>query len=291
MGMPSVPWTTRGGAARRAILAGLLSALIGLGCGGSGPDAASPAAAGEQPVAPPAAPPPDSPADVTVLMMGNSHTSSNDLPQHLATMLASGSGRSVSATTAPGWMFLEERLADAASTQLLASRRWTVVVLQAQKYSTSGQFVYSTREAQEWIRRARAVGALPVMFPEWSRRGIDETARIYDLHVSIAQAEPACVAPVGQAWDLAAQRLPGLALHAADGNHASPAGSYLAGLMLYATITGASPLGLPDQANGVAASVQAQLRQVAADTAQAVAPRRHCPSDIPLLSSALGDKP
>ena len=220
------------------------------------------------------------PADVTVLMMGNSHTSFNDLPRQLDAMLRAGlAGRSVATAEAPGWMFLDQRLSDAPSMQLMDSRRWSVVVLQAQKYSSSGLYRYSTREAEALIRKARRAGALPVLFPEWPRRGIAETQRIYDLHASIARAEPACVAPVGQAWDLAAQRLPNLALHAADGNHAVPAGSYLAALMLYATVTGASPLNLPNVDNGVDPGVQAQLRQVAADTAQTTPPRQFCPND------------
>lgn len=228
------------------------------------------------------APPVAASADVTVLMMGNSHTAFNALPQQLDAMLRAGLGpRSVATAEAPGWMFLDQRPSDARSMQLLDSRRWSAVVLQAQRYSTTGRYSYSTAEAQELVRRARRQGALPVLFPEWPRRGIDETQRIYDLHASIASAEPACVAPVGQAWDLAARRFPQLVLHADDGNHAAPAGSYLAALMLYATITGASPLALPDGNNGVPPAVQAQLRQVAADTAQAVPPRRHCPQDVP----------
>jgi hypothetical protein len=226
-------------------------------------------------------------ADITVLMMGNSHSAVNDLPAQLQAMLRAGlPGRTVAVTLAPGWMFLDERLADPASTALLRSRTWTAVVLQAQKYSTSGRYTYSTGEAEQWVQMARAVGALPVMFPEWPRRGVDETDRIHDLHVLIAQAQPACVAPIGQAWDLAAQRHPSLALHDRDGNHSAPAGAYLTALVLYATTTGGSPLALPALSNGVATEVQADLRQVAADTVQAFPPRRHCPADPTLIPGA-----
>lgn len=230
-------------------------------------------------------PGPSSPAEITVLMMGNSHSSINELPRQLDSLLRAGLGRSVATAEAPGWMFLDQRLADPASMQLLQSRRWSVVVLQAQKYSTTGRHRYSTREAEELVRRARGQGAWPVLFPEWPRRGVAETARIYDLHAGIAGAAPACVAPVGQAWDLAAQRLPGVVLHAADGNHATPAGSFLAALMLYTTITGSSPRALPDIDNGVPAATQEQLRQVAHDAALATPPRRHCPDDAPLQAA------
>ena len=128
---------------------------------------------------------------------------------------------------------------------LLRSQDWSFVILQAQKYSSSGQFVYSTEEAKELVRISRTQHAVPIMFPEWPRKDIDETQRIFDLHVSIAQAEPACVAPIPQAWDLALARDPTLTLHASDGNHSAPAGAFLAALVLYATITGLSPLDLP----------------------------------------------
>ncbi len=115
---------------------------------------------------------------------------------------------------------------------LLRGQDWSFVILQAQKYSTSGQFVYSTDEAKELVRISRVQHAVPIMFPEWPRKDIDETQRIFDLHVSIAQSEPACVAPIPQAFDLALARDPTLTLHASDGNHSAPAGAFLAALVL-----------------------------------------------------------
>ena len=219
-------------------------------------------------------------AAIRVLMMGNSHTLANQLPKQLEDLLRVGSpGKMVTVVVAPGSMFLDERLADRQSMDLLRSRQWTAVVLQAQKYSSSGMYSYSTAEAQTLVRETRAVKALPVLFPEWPRLGVPETETIYALHVSIARQESACVAPVGQAWDLAQARMPTLRLHASDGNHSNAAGANLAALMLYATISGKSPLGLTALSNGVDAAVQEQLSQAAADTAQAVAPRQHCPAD------------
>ena len=222
-------------------------------------------------------------ADVSLLFMGNSHASLNSLQPLVANMVhAHRSTESVATVEAPGWMFLEERYRDAASMTLFRSQDWSYVVLQAQKYSTSGQYQYSTEEAKALIRVAREQHALPVLFPEWPRLGVDETMRIYDLHVSIAQVEPACVAPIGQAWDLARERHPDLVLHASDGNHSNAAGAFLAALMLAATITGGSPLDVPPLADfGVAAETQAQLRAVAADTVAAWPPRAWCPGDPP----------
>ena len=220
-------------------------------------------------------------ADVPMLFMGNSHASLNDLQAMIVTMvIPAHPGESVEAVAAPGWMFLEDRVQDSASMALLRGQDWSYVVLQAQKYSTTGCCTYSTEEAKALIRTAREQNAVPILFPEWPRLGVDETMRIYDLHVSIAQVEPACVAPVGQAFDLSLQRHPALELHAADGNHSNPTGALLAALILATTITGVSPLDMPVlEGFGVDAETQALLRAVAADTVAAWPPRAHCPDD------------
>jgi hypothetical protein len=220
-------------------------------------------------------------ADITLLFMGNSHTAVNDLPAMVAAMVrAARPGRTVFAQEAPGWMFLEERAVDAASLELLQARRWTFVVLQAQKYSTSGLFSYPIDGAVDLARKARAAGAVPILFPEWPRRDVDETQRIYDLHVSIAQRQAACVAPIGQAWDLALARHPTLVLHDADGNHSAPAGAFLAALVIATTMTGAPPDSLPHlPLASVDADTQARLRAVAAATVATHPPRQWCPGD------------
>jgi hypothetical protein len=254
----------------RSILAALV--LLLAACGGGGDSQRGGATSG----------PPPASADITLLFMGNSHTSVNDLSKMVADMVRAGRpGKSVASVEAPGWLFLDERLTDAPSMDLLRSQNWNFVILQAQKYSSSGQVAYSTEEAKELVRRSRTQHAVPIMFPEWPRRGIDETQRIFDLHVSIAQAEPACVAPIPQAFDLALARDPTLTLHASDGNHSAPAGAFLAALVLYATITGQSPLDLPPLAQyPVTVSLQATLRGIAAETVQTVPPRMWCPGDV-----------
>jgi hypothetical protein len=249
----------------------LLLALV-TGCGGGGDSPSSP---------PPATRPPVLEADISLLFMGNSHTSVNNLTGMVAAMVrAARPGRTVRAVEAPGWMFLDERAADAASLELLREGGWTYVVLQAQKYSSSGMFEYPIDGAVDLVKASRGIHAVPILFPEWSRRGIDETQRIYDLHVSIALREAACVSPIPQAWDLALSRNPALVLHAPDGNHSAPAGAFLAALVIAATMTRAAPDQLPDIAGfGIEPAVQAELRSAAADAVRAFPPRQYCPGD------------
>ena len=262
----------RGGMLRRSALIAL---LLLAACGGGG----GPAGTGLAP--PPAA----AQADVALLFMGNSHTSFNALPQMVAALVqAAVPGRTVQAVEAPGWMFLDERAQDGPSLALLRSRPWRFVVLQAQKYSTSGQFDYPIDGAVDLVRQSRSLGARPIMFPEWPRRGIPETQRIYELHLSIARAAPVCVPPIPQAFDLAAARHPEIVLHADDGNHSAPAGAFLAALVIATTMTGVAPDTLPTvTAFGVSNEAQALLKRVAAETVLAYSPRTGCPADPPGL--------
>ncbi len=224
-------------------------------------------------------------ADIKVLMMGNSHTYFSSLPARLEAMLrANHPGKTVAVVVAPASLFLDEHSKNAQTMALLRGQSWNYVILQAQKYSSSGAFSYSTSEAVNLVKIARQAGALPILFPEWPRRDVPETERIFTLHVSIAQQAPACVAPIGQAWDLALQRHPNLALYGADGNHSAAAGAQLAALMLYTTVSGKLPSSLPDIAFAdVSPDIQRQLRLVADDAVAALSPRKYCPQDLPTL--------
>jgi hypothetical protein len=251
---------------RALLLALVLSACSGSGGGSS---AASPG------------PLPSGTAQVQLLFMGNSHTSVNDVPGMVAALVkATRPEKTVEAVTAPTWMSLEDRAKDAPSLALLRSRAWKFVVLQAQDYSSSGLFLYPIDGAVSLVGESRKVGAVPILFPEWPRLGINETQRIYDLHLSIARQAPACVPPIPQAFDLSLARNPDIVLHAADGNHSAPAGAFLAALVIATTMTGVAPDTLPAITGfDIDAATQARLRSVAAETVLAYSPRMGCPSD------------
>lgn len=186
--------------------------------------------------------------DILVLMLGNSHSSESGLPKVLETLLTNDESHSTADVTASRrWKFLSDRLGDGNSQRLLESREWTHVILQAQKYSTSGKYYYPTDAAEEWIRRVRSLSALPILFPEWARKNNnDEGMRIHQLHLAIASREAACVAPVGIAWALVIKVDPEIRLHDSDGNHANRNGAHLTAYVLYQAISGRRADSLPD---------------------------------------------
>jgi hypothetical protein len=208
-----------------------------------------------------------------VLLIGNSHSSRGDLPDVLQQLLVSDGTTSARVEAARHWAFLSQRLEDGKTQAILKAGPWTHVVLQAQKYSTSGQYVYPTVAAEEWIRRSRSVGAQPILFPEWARRGnTEEGVRVHRLHMEIAAREFACVAPIGLAWEILLNTSPGIKLHSRDGNHANRNGALLTAYVLYATITGRPIKDLPQsRIRGVPVDKQIMLR-VAAEEAISLFP-------------------
>jgi hypothetical protein len=231
----------------------LTAAILLAGCGGSGsdPGVSSPDGSGDpsgstryetsQPLVDNS-----SASAYKVLLMGNSHAAG--LYAVLADLLALGQpGKPVEVQLSSSAGFLVDRVNDGFSEQLLESEPWTHVILQAQKYSTTGTLTYPTDAAEYWIRGSKEQGATPIMFPEHPRQGNSwEAKTLWDLHTGIAVRENTCVAPVGLVWDEVIFRDPSLVLHMIDGNHASKTGALLTALVFYPIITGQPVESLPD---------------------------------------------
>lgn len=138
--------------------------------------------------------------------------------------------------------FLADHVKRKSTRDLIQLGSWDFVVLQAQKYSSSGKYTYPTDAAIELARLAQAQGSKVIMYPEWARRDVpDEYARIKAIHNSIAEKTESQVAPIGEAWDRVQEAQPKLNLYAVDGNHASELGSYLNACVFFGMVTGKSP--------------------------------------------------
>lgn len=177
-------------------------------------------------------------ASLRVLFVGNSHSA--PLPGMLREIFLQHQPN-VNATfeLAPGTTFLIDRLGDQATLDLIENGNWDYVVLQAQKYSTSGKYVYSTEGAETLARLAIDSGANVLMYPEWSRKGMpDEYRRIRAIHDSIAKKTGAVVVPIGEAWEMALNLNSDLELYDPDGNHASALGEWLNACVFYSALSG-----------------------------------------------------
>jgi hypothetical protein len=105
--------------------------------------------------------------------------------------------------------------------------------------------------ARVLVRRVRQRNATPLFFMTWARRGRPAEERVLtNAYFDIGRELDVAVAPVGVAWTRALERKIPVDLYSSDGAHPSPAGSYLAACVIYASLTGRSPKGAPATIEG-----------------------------------------
>jgi hypothetical protein len=138
---------------------------------------------------------------------------------------------------------------------LLAERQWNWVVLQ--EHSLLGGFVIDGvprmapvslfhQSARDLVKRVRERMATPLLMMTWARRSNPaEEPILTNAYLDIGKELDVKVAAVGIAWEDVRAKLPAIDLFANDGAHPSPAGTYLAGCVIYASITGKNPKGAP----------------------------------------------
>jgi len=172
-----------------------------------------------------------------ILMLGNSFTYFNDMPEILAAL----TGWEVVSHTRGG-AYLSEHLDPEAemgrkTLRALQSEKWDIVILQEQSrapFAARDEFLKSVRELCPLVRKA---GATPLLYATWAYRDgtekLAETGLSYNAMLNAlcegyeaAAAENGIpVAHVGKAFAAAKQTLD---LYVSDDYHPSAAGSLLA---------------------------------------------------------------
>jgi hypothetical protein len=194
--------------------------------------------------APEPAPPPDD-GSPRVLFIGNSLTYVNDLPDIVRRLaVAAGVQLTVQAVTLPG-ASIGDHLADGAARKRLRER-WSFVVMQQGPTSRPGsrdQFRVDGARMASLIRKAGARPALYMVWPVASEPQWWDGVR--ESYLTVAREVDGLFLPAGEAWRIAARLDPEIALYAPDGLHPTPAGSYVAALVIFCGLTGHSPLGAP----------------------------------------------
>ena len=216
-------------------------------------------------------PAPSGERPLRLLFVGNSLTYANDLPSLVQQVaVAAGHPAPTVKMVAAGGYSLEDHWADGAARAALDKGGWDVVVLQ----QGPSALPESRRNLVEWTGRfdeaIRHVGgrtALYMVWPEGYR-----PAALRDVALSYATAAASVdglLLPVGEAWRAAWQRDACLPLYGPDNFHPSLAGSWLAALVIYAQVYGASVadarLPVPASALGLTPDQLALLIEAATD--------------------------
>jgi hypothetical protein len=224
-----------------------------------------------------------------ILFIGNSYTSVNNLPAIVTEIAQSAAmAKPVVKAIMPGGQTLAGHLGTAATLQTI-DEGWDVVALQEQSQVPAfaedvaphrAAFLRGMAGLYEHIK-AHNPKARIVLYETWARHadawssakppeaplGANATemqARLRKWYGRAAEGKAdVTVAPVGDAWELNYRQPGGLRLHAADNSHPNFRGSYLAGLIIYATIY-RPPTLLVSYRGNLPASEAAQLQQLAA---------------------------
>ncbi len=198
-----------------------------------------------------------------VLMLGNSFTYFNDMPNTLSSMIRTAEpDTSVTSITYGGYtlsQYVDETTEIGKNAiEKMSSGKWDYIVLQEQSLlpCTNPQRFF---DAVERIRQLSApTGAKPILYETWAYKDGSEklastgmsyrqmNATLQDAYHRAAELIGGRIAPVGEAFEhiLSAKYSLHLISHN-DNYHPSASGSYLAACVLFRTLTGKSAIGLP----------------------------------------------
>lgn len=185
------------------------------------------------------------PGPTRILFIGNSLTYANDLPAMVCALARSTGRQAICETVAKPDYGLEEHWNDR-DARAAITRGWDVVVLQqgpsALPESRRLLIAYTKRFDAE-IKKTGARTALYMVWPSRARRG--DFPGVGQSYAAAAKEVNALLIPAGDAWRAAWAADAKLPLYDADGFHPSPSGTYLAALVAYEQIFGASPPATP----------------------------------------------
>lgn len=227
---------------------------------------------------------PTSRKPLRVLFIGNSYTYFNGgmgtLVQSLAAAAKGGRPLEFVEVT-KGGQTLEGHWNEGKALAQIRKGGWDYVVLQEHSLRPLLDREKMYTYAKKFDAEIRKVGAKTVFFETWARKNRPEMQSGLDLAYSgIAREVTATLAPAGLAWQAALKDRPGFALHIGDLSHPTPAGSYLNACVIYETIFGRSPEGLPRTIRNAAGKVLVDLTDADAKLLQHAASET-CHHDAP----------
>ncbi len=213
------------------------------------------------------------PTKLRVLFIGNSLTSTNDLPGMIAAM-AGSSGRELTAgRNLVGGATLEKHWADAKALAKIKEGHWDYVVLQDLSREAYLNKDSMFRHGRLFDAEIRQVGARTALYMTWPLEdSLNNYQTIADAYSTLAAELKACLVPVGVAWHAVAHENAKAAfqLYVPDHKHPTPAGTYLAACVFYRVLYGAPSAGLPNRLE-LNKKVLADLPKEEATALQAIA--------------------
>lgn len=197
---------------------------------------------------------------ISVLFIGNSYTSTNDLPGILSNLTQSkGDVITIDSKTNGGFTFQAHTNDPLTFTKINLSS-WDYVVLQGQSQEPSfptqqvntSTLPYAVQLADSVYNNSSCSQVL--YFMTWGRQNGDPqwdsintfdkmNKRLRDAYIRIADSSNASIAAVGSAWKFVRDNYPTINLYSGDGSHPSVAGTYLSACVFYSSLFRKSSVG------------------------------------------------
>jgi hypothetical protein len=195
-----------------------------------------------------------------VLFLGNSLTDGNDVPSLVQAMAELQDVRVEYDAVAPGGYAIEDHWRDNRQA-LLGQRHYDVLILQ-QGPSTLPESQANLREwAATWADEARRHHTQPALYMVWPQRNqVRGFALVAQSYRNAADFADAAIFPAGEAWEDVLEADPSIALYSSDGLHATPAGSFLAAMVIARGLVGLDPVRVPTRVDGITVSANTLTR-------------------------------
>ena len=219
---------------------------------------------------------------ISVLFIGNSYTFVHNLPKLLVDIASAEPHNNIKLavqSVTHGDLGLPELWAEGNAVAAIQSRHWDYVVLQDQSLwatrlpSVEAGYRYSKLFA-EVITRS---GAKPLIYMTWARKpgsSAYETDSLRNPDYMFKRTVSRCdelskkidarVVPVGIYWQQALLQEPDLEFYARDGDHPSIAGTYLAAMTFYRTLTNHDITRIQFQPEGLLPADAERIRDIVA---------------------------
>ena len=177
-----------------------------------------------------------------MLFIGNSFTTTNDLPGMLIAIAKAGKDITIESKVISAGGASLRRHWNAGAADTVIDEKWDYVVFQEQStlpVKNSKRFHENVREFVPAMKRS---GATMVLYMTWARKMEPDNQKLLtDSYKEIGKELAATVVPVGIAWQKLLEENAKPVLHAKDGSHPTVAGTYLAACTFYAALFDGDP--------------------------------------------------
>ncbi len=187
---------------------------------------------------------------VRVYFVGNSLTFFNNMPAMVQALAreAQENKQLEWQMRASGSYTLQLHWNQGVALQEIRTGNYDYVVLQEMTTGPLDNYGAFAQYAGDFDAEIQKTGAKTILYENWALQTapLQSTQnKLNDAYTKVGRQLNAKVSPIGQAWRLARMRVPQIVLFNSDGKHPTPQGSYLVACVLYCTIYGNSPIGLP----------------------------------------------